>query len=123
MGLEMNMKPIAQQLWPVALVFLFISPAFGSDMDDSVLVEQIDVSVKQYRRVMTDFEQLQQSLRAEVDENDVMASPKIQAFLQDSLNPADKEMRALFARYQREYGRRALTKLAKRRGYTSFLNP
>lgn len=94
----------------------------SAEMDDSVLVEQIQVSVKQYRRALQDFNQLQASLPQEGRESGAMASPKLQEFIQVSLSPAEKELRGLFARYEREYGRRAFLKLAKKRGFPDLIS-
>lgn len=106
----------------VPLLALGLSAAQAYDLDDSIIREQIQVAVTQYRHVVGEFEKLQNSIRqGSGEETDVMEYPSVKHFVQASLNPSEMQMRDLFERYSREYGDKKLRRLAKSNQFEDLL--
>ena len=115
----MRLKIISLAL--LAMAWLAI-PSFSLEVDDTILLEQIQVAVSQYRRIAQDFEHLKASLRDNpAVEGDIMDYPSVKEFLQVSVVPSESALRTLLLRYQDEHGVRALRKLAKRNQFSDIL--
>ncbi len=115
------MRPHFRLALSLLSIATFGIQAHANEMDDSVILEQIDASVHQYRTVLAEFGHLEMSLRQSSDEQDVANFPTMREYIQVSMDPADRSMRELFKRYESEYGEKAFHQVAKRRGFADLI--
>lgn len=116
------MKSLISRLVALLLISSFAAQASAMDLDDSILAEQIQISVTQYRRVVKDFEHLQESLRKSgVDDASLADYPSVKDFIEKSLNPAERQMTDQFKQYTATFGAKSLKKLAKRSQFSDLV--
>ena len=93
----------------------------ASEDEESPLAQQILVSVQNYRRTSDEMKQMQQALQSQSGVKDVMDFPTLQEFMRDSLNPAYRQLKDLFGRYQEDYGVKTLNRLATKYNFADLL--
>ena len=109
-------------LLAIFLSSVILAPyALAADWDDSILSQQILAAVDRYRVIMRDFTQLETATRpAGPASTDPLDDPKVKTYVENSVNPAESEMRRLFDRYRQEHGNKAFEKLASKYEFTDL---